>query len=167
MRSRPPDNQTKKFFASQKRKRKTQTKKPMQIMHIISCFVYQSHTLFTGDNCTLWKMDEEFNIVVGQHKRIYGAHVGDLNRSHVWVCVWQQLLCVFSLVQVVTLKGHPCLVRKSWVVASLQQQQPTPSWGWALKPKSSFRQVLYENFFVSWWNEIFKTQKWSDFGSFP
>lgn len=62
-------------------------------------------------------MDEEFNLVVGQHKRIYGAHVGDLNRSHVSVCVWQQLLRVFSLVQVVTLKGLSLLGEeiKSWV----------------------------------------------------
>jgi hypothetical protein len=76
-------------------------------------------------------MDKEFNLVVGGHKRIYEAHVGDLNRSH--VCVWQQLLHVFSLVQVVTLKGHPYFVKKSWVVASLQQQQPTPWWDWAFK----------------------------------
>jgi len=89
------------------------------------------------------KNGRRVHLVVGQHKRVYGAHVGDLNRSHV---------CVFSLVQVVTFKGHPYLVRKSWVVTSLQQQQPTPWWDWALKPKSSFCQVLYENFFflVKW-----------------
>jgi hypothetical protein len=71
-------------------------------------------------------MDEEFNLVVGQHKRIYGACVGDLNRSHVSVCVCDNSYCVcFSLVQVVTLKGLSLLGEeiKSWVVASMQQQQ--------------------------------------------
>ncbi len=72
-------------------------------------------------------MDEEFNLVVGQHKRIYGALVGDLNRSHVsvWVCVTTVIVCVFFSASCVTLKGLSLLGEeiKSWVVASMQQQQ--------------------------------------------